>query len=190
MKFTYSVLALLFCALLSLSCDSTDPYVHEPKFDTNVSTVFDFETAGQTPNDKMPNFTWKDSTGTLRSLRELEGKVVVINFWATWCEPCLFEMPTLDDIARDFAPDSVVVIGISIDQEGDVYNRIKQYHSDRRLSFQVISDFTMDVYEAYMGTRTISIPQTFVIMPTGELYVQLQGAQQYDTFAAHIEDVL
>jgi peroxiredoxin len=82
------------------------------------------------------------------------------------------------------------VIGVSIDQEGDVYNRIVGYHRDRGLRFQVISDFGMDVYHAYMGTRTISIPQTFIVDRDGSLYVQLTGPQQYDEFATYIRELI
>ena len=185
-----TIIALAILALISLSCDSTDPYVHEPRFDKNVSTVFGFKTASQTLEGMAPDFTWKDSNGVLRSLSDLRGKIILVNLWATWCEPCLFEMPTLDDIAKDFSKDSVVVIGVSIDQEGDVYNRIVGYHRDRGLRFQVISDFGMDVYHAYMGTRTISIPQTFIVDRDGSLYVQLTGPQQYDEFATYIRELI
>ena len=184
---SFGSLALL--SLLALSCGTNEPYVHEPRFSKNVSTLFDFEKRPADPHD-MANFTWKDSNGVLRSFDDLRGKVVLVNFWATWCVPCLAELPALKDIAIDFAKDSVVVIGISIDQAGDIFPRVEEFHRSKNLSFQVITDPQMNVYEAYMGTRATSIPTTFIITPEGRLYTILSGEQQYDTFARHIRDIL
>src|SRR5687767_836497 len=147
--------------LMSLSCSKpTEPYVHEPRFGKNVSTLFGFEK--QQPADgSMADFSWKDSNGVLRSFKELRGKVVVVNFWATWCPPCLAETPALRDIATDFAKDSVVVIGIAIDQDGAVYPKIEEFHRTKSLTYQVITDINKDVYSVYMQTHANSIPTTF-----------------------------
>jgi cytochrome c biogenesis protein CcmG, thiol:disulfide interchange protein DsbE len=189
MRMLRSFAWLTLISMLSLSCDTTEPYVHEPQFSKNVSTLYGFE-KGPANLDLMPNFTWKDSTGVLRSFSELRGKVVLVNFWATWCVPCLAEMPALRDIAVDFAKDSVVVIGISVDQAGEIFPRVEEFHRNKNLSFQVITDPQMNVYEAYMGSRTQSIPTTFIITQEGAFYTKLSGEQQYDTFAQHIRDLI
>lgn len=185
------IFCLLVLSVLSLSCSaSTDaPYVHEPRYSTNVSTLFGFKTE---PDEEgtTPDFSWKDSTGTLRSLRELRGKVVLINFWATWCAPCLVETPALRDIASDFRDKGAVVIGISIDQAGEVYPKVEEFAHSKHLGYQVITDPGLDVYKAYTGTTEKAIPVTYVIDADGLLYTVLIGEKQYDTFAETIRDIL
>lgn len=176
--------------MLSLSCsESTAPYVHEPKFGKNISTLFGFE---KEPEAKgmVPDFTWKDSNGVERSLKELRSKVVLVNFWATWCAPCLAETPALRDIANDFRKDSVVVIGVSIDQSGEIYPKVEDFARSKGLQYQVITDPKLDVYQAYTGTTQTAIPLTYVIDLDGSLYTILVGEQQYDTFAERIRDLL
>jgi peroxiredoxin len=185
-----TVLGLMLISMVSLSCsETTAPYVHEPKYGKNISTLFGFEKDAPDPN-VVPDFTWKDSNGVLRSLSDLRGKVVLVNFWATWCAPCLAETPALRDIAADFAKDSVVVIGISIDQSGEIYPKVEEFHRTKHLGYQVITDPDLDVYEAYTETRNPAIPLTFVIDADGHLYTALVGEQQYDTFADRINEIL
>ncbi len=185
------LLCLALVSMLSLSCDKSvePPYVHEPKFSKNVSTLFGFE-AESAEEGMAPDFTWKDSTGELRSLKELRGKVVLVNFWATWCIPCLVETPALRDIATDFREEGAVVIGIAIDRAGAVYPKVEDFARGKGLNYQVITDPGFDVYEAYTGSESISIPATYVIDADGYLYTILNGEKQYDTFAETIREIL
>lgn len=65
-----------------------------------------------------PDFRLPDRSGTLQSLSAFRGRVVVLNFWATWCKPCRQEMPALDRIAREYAPLGVTVLGVAMDERG------------------------------------------------------------------------
>jgi peroxiredoxin len=182
--------ALVLLSILSLSCsEPVTTYVHEPKYGKNISTLFGFEKESADIN-VVPDFTWKDSNGVLRSLSDLRDKIVLVNFWATWCGPCLAETPALRDIAIDFAKDSVVVIGISIDQSGEIYPKVEEFLRSKNLGYQVITDPGLDVYEAYTNTRNTTIPVTFIIDVDGRLYTALVGEQQYDTFADNINELL
>ena len=188
---TRGLLWLAFVSLLSLSCSQSaePPYVHEPKYSKNVSTLFAFETE-PSGDGVTPDFTWKDSTGALRSLKDLRGKVVLVNFWATWCAPCLVETPALRDIAKDFRDQGAVVIGVAIDQAGAVYPKVEEFAHSKNLGYQVITDPMLDVYKAYTGTTEKAIPVTYVIDADGLLYTVLIGEKQYDTFAETIRDIL
>lgn len=180
---------LLVIASTTLSCGtSTEPYVHEPTYEKNISTLYGFQQDAD--EDIAPNFEWRDSNGVTRTLNDLLGKVVVVNFWATWCAPCLVEMPSLNDIAKDMAADSVVVIGISTDQSGNVLEKVRNFHRSKRLIFQVIMDPNMDAYKTYSPTNETLLPQTYIIDRDGYIYTRFYGEQQYDTFRESIEELL
>jgi peroxiredoxin len=186
-----ALIGLTLLSFVSLSCsdDSITPYDRAPKFSKNVSTLFGFDSVA--PADgSVSNFTWKDSNGVLRSMSDLRGKVVVVNFWATWCGPCLQETPALRDIANDFRKDSVVVIGISIDRDGDVWGMVEEFHRSKHLSYQVIIDPDKDVYSVFQGTYETMIPSTFIIDRDGLVYTSLLGAATYEQFANTIRAVL
>ncbi|MBA3974787.1 MAG: hypothetical protein C0504_11295 [Candidatus Solibacter sp.] len=65
-----------------------------------------------------PDFRLPDRSGALHSLSAYRGRVVVLNFWATWCKPCRRELPALDRIAREYAPRGVTVLGVAMDERG------------------------------------------------------------------------
>jgi cytochrome c biogenesis protein CcmG/thiol:disulfide interchange protein DsbE len=69
-----------------------------------------------------PDFTWVDAGGKPRRLSDLRGKVVLLNFWATWCAPCRHEMPLLSKMQRDYAADGLVVLYVSL-EDADVIDR-------------------------------------------------------------------
>lgn len=62
-----------------------------------------------------PELTWHDESGRIRKLSELQGKVVLLNFWATWCAPCRREMPLLSQVQREYADDGFVVLYVSLE---------------------------------------------------------------------------
>lgn len=180
---------LLAIAGTTLSCGtSTEPYVHVPTYEKNISTLYGFQQ--DAAKDVAPNFEWRDSNGVKRTLNDLQGKVVVLNFWATWCAPCLVEMPSLNDIAKDMVEDSVVVIGISTDQSGNVLEKVRDFHRSKGLIFQVIMDPEMDAYKAYSPTNETLLPQTYIIDRDGFIFTRFFGEQQYDTFREAVEGIL
>ena len=66
----------------------------------------------------LPEFKWTTADGTVRTMADLAGQGVVLNFWATWCVPCVVEMPALDDLARQMAAEGVAVLALSSDRGG------------------------------------------------------------------------
>lgn len=71
-----------------------------------------------TDRKKAPDFELKNSTGASIRLSDHKGKVVLLDFWATWCGPCKTQIPWLNEFSERYGPDGLVVIGISMDQEG------------------------------------------------------------------------
>src|SRR3970040_1477469 len=71
--------------------------------------------------DAVPNFTLRNDDGGVVALADFRGKIVVLNFWATWCLPCIEEMPSLKRFAEKYADQGVQVIGVSLDEDPDAY---------------------------------------------------------------------
>lgn len=119
---------------------------------------------------RAPDFTVVTLDGdTLRSA-ELGGRVVVVNFWATWCGPCRLEMPSLQSLHEDRADDGVLVVGLSTDL-GSV-GPIREYVDERDITFP-IARATNDHRRAFGGIQ--GIPTTFLIDRTGVVRHRVVG---------------
>lgn len=109
---------------------------------------------------KAPSFTLKDIYGKEVSLSSYKNKVILLNFWATWCPPCRMELPHLKDISKEYGDKNLQVIGISVDQaKVDV---VKKYAEKNKINFPILMAESKVIY-AYNGTANISIPRTFII---------------------------
>src|SRR5207249_2148126 len=76
--------------------------------------------------DAAPEFSVKADNGRTVSLPDFGGKILVLNFWATWCPPCVQETPSLSEFARQYAAKGVVVLGISVDKDQKAYDAFLQ----------------------------------------------------------------
>ena len=112
-----------------------------------------------------PEFTLKDLSGKTWTFAELRGKVVLVNFWATWCPPCRKEMPDMDALYGRFGSQGLVVLGIS-DEEAA---KVEPFIRERKISFPVLLDPGRKVNEMFVVQ---GIPKTFVYDREGKLVAQ------------------
>jgi peroxiredoxin len=106
-----------------------------------------------------PDFTVKDSDRTVR-LQDLRGKIVVLNFWTTWCPECIEEMPSLDRLQKQMGS-KVTVFAVSTDDDNEAYHKfLKKYGFD----FLTVNDQQKKSAELY---GTTGQPETFIIDPSG-----------------------
>jgi thiol-disulfide isomerase/thioredoxin len=115
--------------------------------------------------------------------------VVLLNFWATWCGPCTAEMPDLEAIARQYPSDSVVVIGVSVDNNGDVFSKVSDFCHQNGDTYQIVIDSDYTIYQRYAVDgygANFDIPYTFLITPQGYVYEYFVGKQQRATFVREI----
>jgi peroxiredoxin len=112
-----------------------------------------------------PEFTLTDLTGKRWTFSELRGKVVLVNFWATWCPPCRKEMPDLDALYGRFAAKGFVVLGIS-DEETE---KVAPFIREHKVSFPVLLDPGRKVHEKFVVE---GIPKSFVYDREGKLVAQ------------------
>ena len=106
---------------------------------------------------KMPEIGLKDLSGKPVTVASLAGKVVVIDFWATWCGPCREELPMLQKLYQKYAAKGFVVVGVSVDK--DVAN-IKQFLQKMPLSFPIVHDSAHAVSGKYAPPK---MPSSYVI---------------------------
>jgi peroxiredoxin len=112
-----------------------------------------------------PEFTLNDLSGKAWTFSKLRGKVVLVNFWATWCPPCRKEMPDLETLYGRFASKGLMVLGIS-DEEAA---KVEPFIHERKVSFPVLIDAERKVNEMFVVE---GIPKTFVYDREGKLVAQ------------------
>jgi peroxiredoxin len=144
-------------------------YEHvEAPVDLNNDEQFRAAMAGLEADDRKrehPEFTLKDLSGKSWTFAELRGKVVLVNFWATWCPPCRKEMPDLETLYGRFGSKGLVVLGISDEEAAKVGPFIRE----RKISFPVLLDPGRKVNDEFVVQ---GIPESFVFDREGKLVAQ------------------
>ena len=123
-------------------------------------------------NSKAPDFTLKDLAGKNVSLSSFRGKVVLLNFWATWCPPCRDEMPSFNKLYHELNKRGLEIIAVSTD--GSV-SGVKSFVEKIKVDFPVLSDADRTISKQY---RVFSMPTTFLIDKTGKIVDKFYG--EYD----------
>jgi peroxiredoxin len=113
--------------------------------------------------DKAPDFKVTTDRGKTITRSDFGGKVLVLNFWATWCPPCIDEIPSLDAMARELGPKGVVVLGVSVDKNQETY---RKFMANLRPSFETALDPAADISASY---GTYKYPETYVIDSQGRV---------------------
>ncbi len=122
------------------------------------------------------DFSVKDLSGKKMNVKDLKGKVIFLNLWATWCGPCRVEMPSIQNLYNSVDKENVVFIMLSLDQE-DQHSKIEKFITDK--------DFTFPVYQPASPLpkllRVNTIPTTFIIGADGKVKSKKTGMANYDT---------
>ncbi len=127
-------------------------------------------------NTPAPAFRLLDLDGVGHSLPEYQGKVVFLNFWATWCGPCKVEMPAMESLYQEFQSQGLAMLAVSVDQQGAAVTR--PFKEAMGLSFPILHDSDYQVGLTY-GARTL--PMTYVIDRKGIIRQRVFGARDWNS---------
>lgn len=134
-----------------------------------IITCFGVATYAQSP---APELALKDANGKTITISSLKGKVVFINFWATWCQPCVQEMPTIQALKESFKD----VVFITVDIDGD-FPKSNAYMENKKYTLPVYAAPTAVPREYYYHT----IPATDILNKNGEIVWRTDGGFDYSS---------
>jgi cytochrome c biogenesis protein CcmG/thiol:disulfide interchange protein DsbE len=127
----------------------------------------------------------KSADGTTYQLSKYRGKVVVVNFWATWCGPCRNEIPDFIEAYRKYKSKGLAIVGISVDQDG--WTNVTPYVKERKINYPVVLG-DEQVVEKYGGIN--AIPTTFIIDKNGNIVDQHTGMMSLTELEAKVKPLL
>jgi len=151
------------------------------------------------PNDApdgkpAPEVTFKDLDGKDATLAQYKGKVVLVNFWATWCDPCYIEIPWLIEMQQKYEAKGFTVLGISMDEEGksavDPFLAKERFNVNGQklpMNYPIVigNDDVADKFGGLLG-----YPTSFLISRDGRIVKKVQGLISYEEFTKAIESQL
>jgi peroxiredoxin len=146
---------------------------HAPDLDPfEKAGVVELREGHRTPPLRLPRFD-----GGVTGLEDHRERLVLVNFWATWCTPCTAEMPTLEALWRRYGDRGLVVLGVSVDR-GAPRPLLEPYIGRLGLTFPILLDADLATSRAW---RVHGVPATFVIRPGGLAVGMAQGAREWNS---------
>ena len=151
-----SIFFIVFCAFISSQINAGD--------------LMD-----KVPESEPSNFTLMSSHGSDISLSDYKGRFVLLNFWATWCPPCVKEMPALNVLHNKLSSNNgLQVVGVHV---GPALATVKQFLKDKPVDFDIVIDKNM----ALSGWQVSGLPTTFLISPSGKIIYKAVGEREWDS---------
>jgi cytochrome c biogenesis protein CcmG/thiol:disulfide interchange protein DsbE len=161
---------------------------------TRLSTTHKVALRADAQEKPAPEIRLKDLNGKEVSLADYKGQVVLLNFWATWCDPCRVEIPWLIDLQAKYASRGFTVVGVAMDEEGK--SVVAPFIEKERFDVngkQLPMDYPIllgddEASEKFGGI--LGYPTSFLISRDGKQVMKIQGLRSYDEIAKAIEDQL
>jgi peroxiredoxin len=126
--------------------------------------------------DALPDFTLSDIRGKAHTLSSYQGKVVMVNFWATYCGPCIREIPSMQRLKQKLAGKPFDILAIDMAEEKADVEAFMQRHNIK-VNFPILLDTEGTVIEQWMVS---AVPTTFIIDPQGKIRYALYGGLEWD----------
>jgi thiol-disulfide isomerase/thioredoxin len=140
---------------------------------------------GPKKGEQAPNFTLHDLKGRSVQLSSLEGRAVVLNFWATWCGPCKIEMPWLVDLQKKYGPRGLQIVGVAMDDASD--QEIAAFARKMGVNYMVLKG-TEKIGDLYGGIDRL--PFTYYIDRSGKVVDQIVGLASESVIEGDINQIL
>lgn len=168
-RFLLPLLSLSF--LLAAGCGAAEP---------GETGAAQLQQLGAAPKWSLPRID-----GSTLTSDELKGKVVVLDFWATWCPPCRAEIPGYVEMQQQYADQGLVIVGVSLDQAGPKV--VKEFAEKMGINYPLVMG-DQDVVSAFGGVR--AIPTTFLIDRDGQIRHRKVGAMERAEYEPIIKSLL
>jgi cytochrome c biogenesis protein CcmG/thiol:disulfide interchange protein DsbE len=176
------LLVTIIAALLIFGCNKNASELNKEQKNDSVNSSVNRE--ADNSKNKAPEFTLNSPTGKKVSLSDYKGKVVIVDFWATWCPPCRKGIPDLVELQNEFG-NKIAVIGISVDT--DTKDQVAAFAKDYNINYTVLFA-TQDVVQNYGNIE--AIPTSFVIDKNGIIVNQFVGLTPKETYVNEIKKLL
>ena len=131
------------------------------------------------PQFSAVEVTASGARGPVRTLDDYRGKAVLLNIWATWCEPCRAEMPSIQALHERYAQRGLKVVAVSVDDPG-ADRQVRDFASQFGLTFDILHDLSGDIQRQY---QTTGVPETVLIGPDGRILRKQIGAADWNSAA-------
>lgn len=173
---TVLLLSVVFASFLILDDEA------KAETGTNKMTVPTVSEVMAGKGKKAPDFMWTQDGKDMTFSEMTKGKVVFVNFWATWCPPCRREIPDIIKLNKDLKEkgSNVVFIGIGLDRGDDAVQKLESYINSSKFNYPVVNEQTGKLAEAFGGAS--SIPTTYIISKKGEIVDKIVGMRSYEDF--------
>jgi thiol-disulfide isomerase/thioredoxin len=178
------LVALVLLAVLPSG--GIDPNAPPPAADgTSSADTSNGGGAGAVGTDAPLQFTLKDMNGVDVNLASFKGKVILINFWATWCGPCKVEIPDLIELQREY-PNDLVVLGIDVLDE---FTRVRPFAESLKVNYPMLDANNREDVEEAFGPMW-GLPTSLVVNRDGKIHARHSGIATKEQFKHYIDAVL
>ncbi|MBS1551852.1 MAG: TlpA family protein disulfide reductase [Bacteroidetes bacterium] len=155
------------------------------------SNLFKLDKVEKSAGSKSaPNFFWTEK-GSQVSLKDLKGKVILVNLWATWCGPCVREMPDLSKISEELKEKNFRMLGVNVFQQANS-KKVEDFLKSNPVSYTIIdgSQEIVDAFSEADGKPIEAVPTTFIIDKSGKIAETIIGGRDKETFLKLINKYL
>ena len=126
-------------------------------------------------NPDAPEFNLEDQDGNFLKMSDYKGKVVIVNFWATWCPPCRKEMPSMQRAWEILQKEDIMMLAINVGEDGD---QIFSFTAEYPVEFPLIMDSDSSVVNQW---KVRGLPTTYIVNPAGQIVYQAIGDREWDS---------
>jgi peroxiredoxin len=165
----YKSLSIVFTVFLTLLLNGQ--VVLASSVGTNVKQTLT-SVAG---NPDAPDFNLEDQNGKFLKMSDFKGKVVIVNFWATWCPPCRKEMPSMQRAWEILKDEDIMMLAINVGEDSD---QIFAFTAEYPVEFPLIMDTDSSVVRQW---KVRGLPTTFIVSPAGKIVYQAIGDRDWDS---------
>jgi len=136
--------------------------------------------------DTAPDFSIKADNGRTYTRADFGGKLLILNFWATWCPPCREELPSLDALQRTLGPKGLVVLAVSVDKDEKLYRTFLEVN---RVAITTARNPSQDINREY---GTVQFPESYIIDRNGKVVEKIISSTNWmdERMVSHVQSLL